>query len=146
MILTIYHAKKQFYMHGIKIPKNAVIAFCDNDDVYLCVNFPRDYKGNNPILWVSSYDRIMQCWYNKAPMNNYITRCMWDYYVGGGHKLMRQEPDYADMMRHERRPKRQKISKSSGQGILLERENYYASTTYTDYECTKYALNDFARL
>lgn len=45
-----------------------------------------------------------------------------------------------NMMRHERK------HKSGGSGIRLDKENYYADKTITDYECRKNTMHDFQRV
>ena len=44
-----------------------------------------------------------------------------------------------NLMRHERQ------HKSGGSGIRLDKENFRADKTITEYECRKVALNDFPR-
>ena len=44
------------------------------------------------------------------------------------------------MMKHSRK------HKSGGSGIRLDKENFCADKTITDYECRKVALNDFSRV
>lgn len=44
-----------------------------------------------------------------------------------------------NMMKHDRK------HKSGGSGIRLDKENFYADKTITDYECSKRPLNDFPK-
>lgn len=48
--------------------------------------------------------------------------------------------DIQNLMRHSRKHKK------GGSGIRLDKENYYADKTITDYECCKTTLHDFQRI
>ena len=45
-----------------------------------------------------------------------------------------------NMMKHDRKRKK------GGSGIRLDKENYYADKTITDYECSNRPLNDFSKV
>lgn len=139
------------YIWGQHIPFNAWYGqddsswwFCtahgksDDDSLWL-------YRFNGE-RWIKTYEtstttkNICQ-WAECAGL--WWTKCHWFKDEDRQKSLVAKQDSHMksiqNMMRHERR------HKAGGSGIRLDKENYYADKTITDYECKKVALNDFPR-
>ena len=87
MKYTVYISEKEQKLCNIYLPKNAIIIKDENDELTVCMDFPRNYKGHNPCLKIYYWDEIHECfeadlWQNEA------TRVLWAIYAKGGYKKM----------------------------------------------------------
>lgn len=83
--------------------------------------------------------------YQWASVNRlWRTKCYWfkeeDKQKSFVTKQYQHEKMIQSLMSHDRK------HKSGGSGIRLDKENFFADRTFTDYECTDKALNDFPRI
>lgn len=90
--MKVFFAKKETILHNRIIPKNAIICIDNDNDIILCENFPRHYKGNNPTLQVRIYHSELKYWEDEIDVwCNKITMIMWDFYCRGGYKRIKYE-------------------------------------------------------
>lgn len=138
--LRAYIAKSSFTVNGRSMPKNTIVVY-DGDCMYMCVDFPRTYAGENPRLWVSVYDIDARRLDDPQVMQNAVTRKLWKCFVGKGRK----RPYYGDTTdyAHEMRSAIRKRKNSSG-GVVMyaakerndlqERIEYKQITSYAYWE------------
>lgn len=76
---------KEQQLGNILIPENTIIVVYENGDKILCKNFPRNYKGNDPVLTIWYWDEIHKTWECDV-WKNHVTKLLWKIYVNGGCK------------------------------------------------------------
>lgn len=141
------------YIWNFHIPLNAWYG-CDSKGWWLCTVHGEPEEENtlelrrfNGECWVkvreysSTTQNICQ-W--ATTMRLWWTKCHWFKDEDRQKSLVTKQQAHIkslqNMMRHERK------HKSGGSGIRLDKENYYADKTITDYECRKNTMHDFRRV
>lgn len=79
-------SQKEQQLGNVRIPKNAIILI-DGEEYVMCKDFPRNYKGTNPMLTIWYYDEIHEVWECDLWQNKY-TQILWKIYVQGGCKKL----------------------------------------------------------
>lgn len=115
--------KKPIMANGNRIAPNHVIMFYSNNKFEIVLRLPS--KKDNAFLLCYEPEKGYYKRYAKRNESDYI-RAYWK-----NHKPRHNNKSYKHMMKHER------VHKKGGGGKM---ENKYA---ITEYECTKFALNDF---
>ena len=140
------------YIWGQHIPLNAWYG-CDSVGWWFCTVHGKPENGNelelrrfNGTCWIKvredseTTQNICQ-W--ATTMRLWWTKCHWwkeeDLQKSLVTKHDRHTRSIQNMMKHSRK------HKSGGSGIRLDKENYCADKTITDYECSKSPLHDFQR-
>ena len=98
------------------------------------------------VRWVKSAEisdttRKISAWADRH--NLWYTKCQWfnddDRKLKEYTKCISHHDSIASMMKHSRRHKK------SGMGTRLDKENFFADKTFTDYECRHEPIHDFRR-
>lgn len=141
------------YIWGFHVPFNAWYG-CDSEGWWICTVHGEPEEQNtlelrrfNGEYWVKVREQsgttqnICQ-W--ATTMHLWWTKCYWFKDEDRQKSLVTKHQAHIksiqNMMRHERK------YKSVGSGIRLDKENYYADKTITDYECRKNTMHDFQRV
>lgn len=139
------------YIWGQHIPLNAWYG-CDSAGWWFCTvhgkpeNDELELRRFDGFRWIkvrenSETTRNICQW--AATMRLWWTKCHWwkeeDTQKSLVTKHDRHTRSIQNMMKHSRK------HKSGGSGIRLDKENYCADKTITDYECSKSPLHDFQR-
>lgn len=123
-------------IHGREFPTNTIILRLDNGIELVCTNFRQSRKKP---LRVYCYIQTEKRWAITF-LKGSKKEIMWDYYRKNKKNKSTNYAHIAHMMKHDRK------HKTGGSGIRLDKENYYADKTVTDYECRGKSLNDFPRV
>ena len=140
------------YIWGQHIPLNAWYG-CDSVGWWFCTVHGKPENDNelelrrfNGSHWIkvcenSETTRNICQW--ATTMRLWWTKCHWWKEEDAQKSLVtkhdRHTRSIQNMMKHSRK------HKSGGSGIRLDKENYCADKTITDYECSKSPLHDFQR-
>lgn len=98
----------------------------------------------NGTRWVKGVEctrttRVVCAWAEQHGL--WWTKCHWFKEEDKKIRCVTKHDSY--IKRYENMMKHDKKHKKSGSGIRLDKENYYASVTFTDYECSNRPLHDF---
>lgn len=92
----------------------------------------REYSPTTKAIW--KWAEMRDLWW---------TKCHWFKAEDKEQRSVTEHDNYIkyleNLMHHDR------THKKSSMGVRLDKENYYAAITYTDYECRKITLHDFRR-
>ena len=140
------------YIWGQHIPLNAWYG-CDSVGWWFCTVHGKPENDNelelrrfNGERWIKVREQSVTTkniceW--ATTMHLWWTKCHWwkedDLQKSLVTKHDRHTRSIQNMMKHSRK------HKSGGSGIRLDKENYCADKTITDYECSKSPLHDFQR-
>lgn len=140
------------YICGQHIPLNAWYG-CDSVGWWFCTVHGKPENDNelelrrfNGSRWIkvcenSETTRNICQW--ATTMRLWWTKCHWFKEEDKQKSLVTKQNKHIkniqNMMKHDRK------HKSSGSGIRLDKENFRADKTITDYECRKITMHDFQR-
>ena len=142
---------KHEYIFDQHIPFNAWVGEDDKGFFFITAHKPSDdfslmvYRYNG-VYWekrleISRTTYIIHAWASRH--NLWWTKCHWfkdeDRHRKSISQYSRRMNEVSDMMKHSRKHKK------SGSGIRLDKENFYAPRTITDYECREKPMHDFPR-
>lgn len=86
---TVYITTKEHHkIKGKNFLINAMFIVDENNDIYLCQNFPKNYKGKSPFLTLHIYDNALDRWGIEDAEKNYITEILWNCYVKNNRPKM----------------------------------------------------------
>lgn len=138
------------YIWDFFVPLNAWYGQ-DNKGWWICTKHAPQKDGYlylrrfNGITWIESLEKsaTTNCICRIATKNKlWYTKVTWfkaaEKVIKKMTKKEQNHNNYANMMKHDRRHK-----SGGGSGTPLWKDYKQATITFTDYECTKYALNDF---
>lgn len=115
-------------VHG-KSEDNSLVLYRFDDTRWI-----KTHECSNTTLKICAWAEYHGLWW---------TKCHWfkeeDRQKSLVAKQCAHEKKYANMMKHTRKHKK------GSSGMRLDKENYYANKTITDYECSRIAYHDFPR-
>ena len=139
------------YIWGQHIPLNAWFGHDNISFFFITAHKPSDdfsmviYRYNG-VRWEKRYEisqttRTIYAWANHH--NLWYTKCHWFKSEDRQKSIVARHDNHtkyiSNMMKHSRKHKK------SGSGIRLDKENFYADKTFTDYECRNKPMHDFPR-
>lgn len=139
------------YIFNQHIPLNAWFGK-DTQSWWFCTVHGRNEDGTltifrfNGVRWIkvqeiSNTTQKICAWADAFDM--WWTKVYWfkkeDKQISLVAKQYAHDKHYENLMRHDRKHKK------GGSGMRLDRENYYANKTVTDYECRKKTIHDFRK-
>ena len=136
MKYKVFISEKEQQLANIRIPKNAIIIRDEHGDLTLCKDFPRNYKGKNPILHIYYWDSLNE-WWEADIWQNDATRTLWALYCKGGYKklprLLRPQIEHE----YKKVPHDTKIGNVQSPNMCDPEKRRLADHRTTDYHCCK---------
>ena len=132
-----YISKHEQQLLNIRIPKNAIIlSDTESGDITLCMNFPRNYHGDNPTLKIYYYDELHQC-FEPDIWQNSTTKILWKIYAKGGYKKLPPlvRPQIESI--YSQVPHNTKIGHVQSPCMCDPEKKRLAEHSTTDYACVK---------
>lgn len=136
MKYRVFISDKEQTLCNLRLPKNAILIVDEYGDATLCMNFPRNYKGSDPVLHIYYWDEIHQCFVPDV-WKNATTKALWTIYARGGYKRMGKimYPQIAQVIKQV--PHNTKIGHVQSSVMCDPEKKRRNEYTTTDYACCK---------
>lgn len=137
--MKIYHTLGgcDTFVHGKEFPMGTIVLELDTKVTLVCK--PNNFHQSRKLpLQVYCYIPSEKKWVISTVKGSY-KEAMWKHYREIEHKNRKRKGNYSQLMKADRK------HKTGGSGIRLDKENFRADKTFTDYECSKNPMHDFRR-